>query len=296
MTIVDGIKKLITKFGGDPAESNDIAENLDNLGDCDLGSDWNASEGEAGYVQNRTHYEAVETVNEPLNITWDGNTEGLECVADALYKVSDLVFTDEEIKLMTITTSAEGIGPVPISEMWDAMVAQGLATEDYVICTAVVFVRTPNVSVGGITYDVGIYFMNDPEYYYVSSLTTTEPVEQTKTVVHKLDKKYLPDDVGGVFKVNVSYDSTNSAWVCDKTYAEITAAEEAKTPIIGTFTDSYNSVFTLIGCDESDMGICRLAAFDISSRAPAIYSIKVWEDGSVNISQLLLTATSTELT
>ena len=40
------------------------------------GADWNASEGEAGYVKNRTHYEEVVQAFEP--IVWDGNTDGLE--------------------------------------------------------------------------------------------------------------------------------------------------------------------------------------------------------------------------
>lgn len=153
-------------------------------------ADWNASEGEAGHVKNRTHYETVETVSEPLNITWDGNTEGLVCVADMLYKVSDAVLTDEQIKSATVGVS-DGT-TLTISALWDEAV---MITDELVApCEYVLFVRKEGAYLNGMTFsDVGIYFVNVPDVLYASSLTTTEPVEQTKTVVHKLDKKYLPD-------------------------------------------------------------------------------------------------------
>lgn len=116
--------------------------------------------------------------------------------------------------------------------------------------------------------------------------------------MHKLDKKYLPDDIGGgVFKVNVSYDATNSMWVCDKTYDEITAAEEAKTPIVGTFTNKSGLTFTCVGCDAV-VANCRLAAFNlITSSAPVIYEIKVLVDNAtVEVYELALTATATQIT
>lgn len=137
----------------------------------------------------KTHWEEKVAVNEPLNITWDGNTEGLVSVDDTLYKVSDLVLTDEQIQSGTLTFDGK---QYLISEMFgvigDVAVAGELAW----------FVRKPNASLGNMVFpDCGIYFVRVSEALYVSSLTTTEPVEHTKTVVHKLDKKYLPDDIGG---------------------------------------------------------------------------------------------------
>ena len=41
-------------------------------------------------------YEETTVVNEPLNITWDGNTEGLVSVNDTFYKVSDATPTVDD--------------------------------------------------------------------------------------------------------------------------------------------------------------------------------------------------------
>lgn len=68
--------------------------------------------------------EETVVVNEPLNITWDGNTEGLVSIADTpFYKVSDLVLTDEQIKTATITLS-DGLS-LYIGDEWEMMVSEG---------------------------------------------------------------------------------------------------------------------------------------------------------------------------
>ena len=171
------------------------------------GADWNASEGEAGYVKNRTHYEETTVVNEPLNITWDGNTEGLVSFDPQwdsytrMYLVSDLVVTDEAIKKMRNTNTQGDDFPLLNSEeseaLWNEGVEYGYITEDFVdLGGEVLFVRKAGaVNPDGIVYPrVGVYFKKSSNGYYVTSAYTTEPVEQTKTVVHKLDMKYLPID------------------------------------------------------------------------------------------------------
>ena len=64
--------------------------------------------------------------------------------------------------------------------------------------------------------EIGIYFASMGEIY-VTSLTTTEPIEYTKTVVKKLDKKYLPDDEKKTDKVDVIWEDQYS----NKTFDEI---------------------------------------------------------------------------
>lgn len=136
------------------------------------------------YLPKGYPYEETDVVNEPLNITWDGNTEGLVNVGDYCWKVSDLILTDEQIKSAIITTDEFSFS---IADKWDEM-----NVEDDIVSTPgneVIFVRKDGV------YDfskAGIYFRQS-----ILGLTTTEPVEQTKTVVKKLDKKFLPDDIGG---------------------------------------------------------------------------------------------------
>ena len=135
--------------------------------------------------------EETVTVNEPLNITWDGNTEGLVSVEGFMYKVSDLVLADEQIKLCAVQKSNSS--PMPVMVLWGMMVGNGDVTEEIVnVDFAVMFVRKAGAVVQGVAFpETGIYFSkNDVEY--VSSLTTTEPIQQTETVVKPIDLKYLP--------------------------------------------------------------------------------------------------------
>lgn len=173
------------------------------LGKVDEPRSWNE-------LEDKPFYEAEEIVNEPLNITWDGNTEGLVSVVFeegvGYYKVSDDVFTNEQIKLMTRTLNNFGNPHVmQIDVIWETLVEDGNVTEDFVVADfdwMFIFVRKAGATIDGIVFpEVGVYFFKEADDYYMQSLTTTEPVEHTKTVVHKLDKKYLPDDVGGSVKV-----------------------------------------------------------------------------------------------
>lgn len=186
----------------------------------ELSTDWEQNDAtKADYIKNRTHYEEITTVNEPLNITWDGNTEGLVCVSDIFYKVSDLVLTDEQIKSGTITM--QNGETISISEMWEMLVSYGAVCDEFVDADALVtFIRKENVNIIDETYnEPGIYFLNNA-YSRVSSFTTTEPVEQATTVVHKLDKKYLPDDIGGIKYVTIGQDNDGN-YTASATYAQI---------------------------------------------------------------------------
>ena len=176
------------------------------------GADWNASEGEAGYVKNRTHYEKTTVVNEPLNITWVGNTEGLVSVAGLFYKVSDLVLTDEQISLVTVHGSdGSSYGATNHTDAIGDMVFVGFSVK-------VVVIKKDNAEQEGIIFpEKGLYFMMEGRKY-VTSLTTTEPIEQTKTEVKRIDRKYLPinlvtkeqlaakEDIGKIFFVNIDTD------------------------------------------------------------------------------------------
>lgn len=143
-------------------------------------------------------YEEVQTVNEPLNITWDGNTEGLVRVGEKFFKVSDVVLTDEQIKTSTLFANT-GFG-LPVIDKWDSAVEAGMVTEDVVAVGEglAIFVRRPGSVMGPVVFpEVGVYFAVINAETYISGLTTAEPIEQTKVVTKKLDAKYLPDGVGG---------------------------------------------------------------------------------------------------
>ena len=234
--------------------------------------------------------ESIEIVNEPLNITWDGNTEGLESI-DAgggvnFYMISDVVLTDEDVKSATITVYGQS---VQVSSVWAHLMVIDEAIS-FIPLDLGMFVikKAPLEVVEGVIFPkAGIWVDN-----IMPSLSFVGETERTKTVVHKLDKKFLPNEVN-IFNVNISYDEANSKWVSDKTYDEIIAAEEARMPIVGTFTNINGKVYTLLGCDL-EAANCQLSAFNVSNdSAPIIYKIRVSVDNWVSVTELTLTATAT---
>lgn len=194
------------------------------------------------YVKNRTHYESVEIVNEPLNITWDGNTEGLLRVNSIYYKISDLVLTDEQIKSITYTDSSGTT--IVVANNWNMMVNMGMAHEGGApLGTYCYVVKKDGAVIDGETFnEAGIYFVSFSGVY-VTSLTTTEPVPQPKTVVKKLDKKFLPETTGGGQFV-VTFEHGDDGYTMDKTLEEIAQAVE--------------SGYTVVGHTDADIGfMCR---------------------------------------
>lgn len=100
-------------------------------------------------------------------------------------------------------------------------------------------------------------------FSYTKITEASIKIEGTK--VKTIDPKFLPD---AGFKVNVWYEDATGDYTADKTYAEIRAAEEAKTPIVGTLTLLDGKVFTMIGCDDA-LPTVNLVAFNMN-RTPDI--------------------------
>lgn len=124
-------------------------------------------------------YEAIETVNEPLNITWDGNTDGLVVFDEVLYKISDCVLTKEQLIGATYVLSIGAQETISKDSIADIGIGFG---------TAYVCVILPNSE--GI--ESGLYFTKTTPEFYVSSFTTTEPVEQSKKVAVPMAEEFLP--------------------------------------------------------------------------------------------------------
>lgn len=100
---------------------------------------------------------------------WDGNTEGLVCVSDCFYKVSDAVPTDEQLKLCTMATNEGYEGKA--SDIWEDMVQAGAITEDIVYLNAIVVVKKGDTSIADFTFhETGVYFVFT-DGTYVTSLT-----------------------------------------------------------------------------------------------------------------------------
>lgn len=132
-------------------------------------------------------------ISEPLNIVWDGNTEGLMNVPDtSLYKVSDAVLTDEQIKAITVTVG-EQTGPLFSDEDWNALTIDGEITEGYVSWYGeIVFCRYDDVFINEDRFpEAGIYIA---DFAPAVTLITVEPVKhRVETVTTPVPTKYLPE-------------------------------------------------------------------------------------------------------
>lgn len=148
-------------------------------------------------LKDKPFYEEEVVVNEPLNITWNGNTEGLvQAEGSVFYKISDLVLTEEQLKACTVAKS-NGQSFV-LSDIWDdgaIFITEDLIGGEFGVFVArkdgAIFSPSPDAS---YTFpESGIYFGKFSKESFIFSLTATEPIEYTKTVVKKLDPKFLPD-------------------------------------------------------------------------------------------------------
>lgn len=168
-------------------------------------------------------YEETATVNEPLNITWDGNTEGLVSVpmkfGGAYYKVSESVFTNEQIKQMYYHVTYNPDGIYKLIDSWDSAVESGRVTDNIVAPdndSFIVFVRNAGATLfEGQPWEVtflecGVYFKKETEDFggnYILDLRTDESIEYAKTVQHKIDEKFLPES--GSKTLKIYYDGSN---------------------------------------------------------------------------------------
>lgn len=192
-------------------------------------ADFSQNDPEApDYVQNRTHYEEV-VVHGPINITWDGNTEGL-VQAGSAYKVSDLVLTPEYIKTCTIMRN-NGTAILATDVSWDYgvdAIAVGLM---YVVSKA-------NASYNSIVFpEPGIYFLP------ITTSLTSDGL--TEVVVHQLDEKYIPDTVARKSEIPEQVQSdwnqsieTAPDYIKNKTHGEIIVVHDSVTEEV-TGTSSH---------------------------------------------------------
>ena len=147
------------------------------------------------------YLEPFETVGGDT-LTWDGNTEGLACVADIIYKVSDKSFTVEELANAVVILS-DGTQITAVES--DTMVNDN----KLIIISEVVFIATEEcigIDYDGITFnEVGVYFFNT-EGLYVSSLTINGYTGFTTT---KLKEDCLPS----AYMKTTFYNNTSDSYL-----------------------------------------------------------------------------------
>lgn len=140
-------------------------------------------------LEDKPFYEETKLVSE--TITWDGVTPGSVVLANGwIHKVSDAVLTDDEIKMCVVTDTHDDSGSFELSEQWDYMTENGMVTDDYVrLDYVLIFVRTPGVDIEGVTFpEAGIYLQKGE--FHIKSIALPE---LTKTVIHRLSSKFMPE-------------------------------------------------------------------------------------------------------
>lgn len=175
-----------------------------------------------------------------FEITWDGNTDGLVCVADMLYKVSDETPKLEQLygaKFVTntgheMTFTEEGLSEITYSPDGNVL----FPVEGLLIC------YKANIEVEGIHIpEAGVYFMSAGGTY--ATLLSNE-----HTVITPIDEKYLPESVkggsGGDFVIYVTHDGSGKLSTSDKAFAEIREALKAQKNVrlIHKHSDGYHRV------------------------------------------------------
>lgn len=184
-------------------------------------------------MPDKPFYEETATVLEPLNITWDGNTEGLTFVpmgASTAYRMSDAMPTLAQLQTGTVDMGFPDTDDketdIPISDFVvmlndsTALILSGERIQIIVLYDGTTL-NAPN----------GLYFSKeDVGGIYVASLTTTEPVEQTKTVVKPIDTKFLPEPLqfGGEIEVpgdTLTWDgNTDGRYIVGNAFVKISDA------------------------------------------------------------------------
>lgn len=263
-----------------------IAEAVGGSGSGGMGgADWNASEGEPGHVLNRTHWSEKSLTD---TAEWDGDLTGRESVvfsSDGTHtlrwvKLSDTYLTMEQLDgaVITFTTPSEDNTFTVSAEMMKD------ASEDFgVPCVSVseyvVSLSDSATFLGFAQLTRGLWAIHsasDEATAYISSIKTVNSVLVSETV-HKLDKKFLPDDIGGgsdivVVKIT-STDGEN--YVADMSASEIMAEVQSGKIVCASVMGSILNPISYSG------GAVLFSALTVSEGLLVHMEISVNEDKTI---------------
>lgn len=151
------------------------------------------------YLPDALHF-GEETVNAPLEITWDGDTEGRASVAIpnglSLVKVSDKVPLPNELASGTIisegATFTIGVEVVLMDATTQGSPLVGLFVDAIGTQIPYVVVAYEPTSFSGMTFpEAGLYFLYNPSTGDGVDKLSLDSV--TQTIIRTIDQKYLPN-------------------------------------------------------------------------------------------------------
>ena len=204
----------------------------------------------ADYVKNRTHY--VEKAFE--DITWDGDTEGRNATevfhSSGYYKVSDQIPTAEALNGATV----ERFDGVIVEINEDELTQRA---EEVLAChnPHVLIISAPTTWEGMSFPSAGVYFW---KYDSGAQVMHTHSLKAKETV-HKLDPKYLPDDIGGEkYDMVIYYPGSSDEMVIEQgsfeaVKAKILASESVNAKVYNvSYRNTYHCPVLRIMYDEED--------------------------------------------
>lgn len=121
-------------------------------------------------------------------LEWDGNTEGLVSVGGLLYKVSDAVFTADELTEASVIMSNGMVLDAEQMMVFGDLIVIGEAFCS-IVPESVVGTETP---IGFVFEETGVYFLTDGKIY-TTSLTVPGYGKFETTEIKPLDPKFLPE-------------------------------------------------------------------------------------------------------
>lgn len=212
----DGGENVVTFSDGNTLTVKNGSKGADGEGGGGVQSDWNQSDPAApDYVKNRTHY----TDKAFEDITWDGDTEGREVgilnADNAFYKVSDQTPSKDGLIGATLITNNGSVVELQAKDVVQA-------SDDVVriLSSSAVAVYAPTTFMGVVFQSAGIYFLRHKTIGHTQAL-------KAKETVHKLDPKYLPDDIGGGNSVHFGEEEPTDAKTGDFWYDESEGESES---------------------------------------------------------------------
>lgn len=168
------------------------------------GADWNAKEGEVGYIENRTHYEEI---GEIIILPETNYT----LIEDGGIPTTELPNTFTLIAGNTYIVNWNGV-----KYTCECIEDRGiLAIGDVKALESIIGAGEPFGILYNPSANLGALISNDGSTEVVLS------VSEISTVVHKLNKKYLPDDIGGGTPIEFTVSEDGETVTCNLSCEEL---------------------------------------------------------------------------
>lgn len=199
------------------------------------GADWSQNDPNApDYVKGRTHW-----TEEGISLSWDGNKDGRDvCFVNLdfgiyLYKVTDKYFDAQTLTDAYIVGSKYTLGTTDYVMDVTEDVGVPCAICVHSRYSAVISIAEPvNISDYIVAPSAGTYLADLSGYYGWDDVNETDveigyvKLVTTNGIVHKLDKRFLPDDV--VCGTIVKLDTLDNSVTCSGEFSDVWAEIETK--------------------------------------------------------------------